>query len=151
MKSNPGLPGGSLMSKPTWSNTSRCSATSAFLISGAAAPAPTLRKMSGRPPTRPAKPWMYYSRNNQYRNFLGMSTALFIKVKAIMNEANESVRETARDVVVEILCATGIKRQEIESYFGEGSAGAALELQLTRFAGAILDQVKPKPLPKVLA
>ena len=30
MKSNPALPGGSLVSKPTWSNTSGCSATSAF-------------------------------------------------------------------------------------------------------------------------
>jgi uncharacterized protein YbcI len=32
MKSNPAVPGGSLMSKPTWSNTSGCSATSAFFI-----------------------------------------------------------------------------------------------------------------------
>ena len=31
MKSNPALPGGSLTSKPTWSNTFGCSATSVFL------------------------------------------------------------------------------------------------------------------------
>ena len=33
MKSNPAVSGGSLTSKPTWSNASRCSATSAFLFS----------------------------------------------------------------------------------------------------------------------
>ncbi len=33
MKGNPALPGGSLTSKPTWSNTSGCSATSAFFVS----------------------------------------------------------------------------------------------------------------------
>jgi len=32
MGSNPVVPGGSLMSKPTWSNTSGYSATSAFLL-----------------------------------------------------------------------------------------------------------------------
>ena len=32
MESNPALPGGSLMSKPTWLNTSGCSATSAFFV-----------------------------------------------------------------------------------------------------------------------
>ena len=32
MKSDPALPGGSLTSKPTWSNTSGCSATSAFFV-----------------------------------------------------------------------------------------------------------------------
>ena len=32
MKSNPAVPGGSLMSKPTWSNTFGFSATSAFLF-----------------------------------------------------------------------------------------------------------------------
>ena len=32
MKSNPAVPGGSLTSKPTWSNTSGCSATSAFFV-----------------------------------------------------------------------------------------------------------------------
>ena len=31
------------------------------------------------------------------------------------------------------------------SQFGEGAAGAALELRLTRFAGAIVEQAKPKP------
>ena len=34
MKSNPALPGGSLKSKPTWSNTFGCSATSAFFVLG---------------------------------------------------------------------------------------------------------------------
>ncbi len=36
MKGNPTLLGGSLMSKPTWSNTSRCSTTSAFFVFGVA-------------------------------------------------------------------------------------------------------------------
>jgi uncharacterized protein YbcI len=34
MESNPAVLGGSLMSKPTWSNTSGCSATPAFLVLG---------------------------------------------------------------------------------------------------------------------
>ena len=34
MKSNPAVPGGSLTSKPTWSNTFGCSATSAFFVLG---------------------------------------------------------------------------------------------------------------------
>jgi uncharacterized protein YbcI len=34
MKGNPAVPGGSLTSKPTWSNTSECSTTSAFLFPG---------------------------------------------------------------------------------------------------------------------
>jgi hypothetical protein len=76
------------------------------------------------------------------------------KVKAIMNEANEAVRGAARDLAVEILGALGIKPQEMESYFSEESAGAAIELRLTRFAGAILEQAKPKPplksLPRAL-
>ncbi len=38
--------------------------------------------------------------------------------------------------------ALGIKPQEMDSYFGEGSAGAAIELRLIRFAGAILEQAK---------
>ena len=62
-----------------------------------------------------------------------------------MNEANEAVREAARDLTVEILGALGIDPQEVDSYFGEGSAGAAIELRLTQFAGAILEQAKPKP------
>ena len=33
MKGNPAVPGGPLTSKPTWSNTSGCSATSAFFVS----------------------------------------------------------------------------------------------------------------------
>ncbi|MGB7734474.1 MAG: hypothetical protein WBL72_12290, partial [Thermoguttaceae bacterium] len=41
-------------------------------------------------------------------------------------------------LTVEILGALGIKPQEMDSYFGEGSAGAAIELRLIRFAGAIL-------------
>jgi hypothetical protein len=68
-----------------------------------------------------------------------------------MNEANRAVREAARDLTVELLGALGIKPQEMDSYFGEGSAGAAIELRLTRFAGAILDQAKPKPSSKSLA
>jgi hypothetical protein len=72
------------------------------------------------------------------------------KVKAIVNEANKAVREAARDLVVEILGALGIKPQEMDSYFGEESARAAIELRLTRFAGAILEQAKPKPPPKAL-
>ena len=32
MKGNPAVPGGSLMSKPTWSNAFGCSATSVFLF-----------------------------------------------------------------------------------------------------------------------
>jgi len=67
-----------------------------------------------------------------------------------MNEANNAVRKAARDLVVEILGATGIKPQEMESSFGEGSAGAAIELRLTQFAGAVLEQAKPKPSSKAL-
>jgi hypothetical protein len=32
----------------------------------------------------------------------------------------------------------------MNSHFGEGAAGAAIELRLTQFAGAILEQAKPK-------
>ena len=67
-----------------------------------------------------------------------------------MNEANEAVREAARDLTVEISGALGIKPQEMDSYFGEGSAGAAIELRLIRFAGAILEQAQAMPPPKVL-
>jgi membrane-associated protease RseP (regulator of RpoE activity) len=62
-----------------------------------------------------------------------------------MNESNRSVREAAHDVVVEILGALGIQPREMESRFGEGSAGAAIELGLTRFASAILEQIAAKP------
>jgi hypothetical protein len=62
-----------------------------------------------------------------------------------MNEANSAVREAAKDVVVEILGALGTQPQEMDAQFGEGSAGAAIELRLTRFAGAILEQARPKP------
>ena len=61
-----------------------------------------------------------------------------------MNVSNKAVREASKDVVVEILAALGIRPQEMESHFGEGSAGAAIELRLTRFASAILEQAKPK-------
>jgi hypothetical protein len=41
------------------------------------------------------------------------------------------------------------------SQFGEGAAGAGLELQLTRFAGAIVEQARSKPpiqsLPRAIA
>lgn len=61
-----------------------------------------------------------------------------------MNEANEAVREAARKLVVEILGALGVQPQEMDSSFGEGSAGAAIELRLTQFAGAILKQARAK-------
>jgi len=61
-----------------------------------------------------------------------------------MNESNKAVRDASRNVVVEILGALGIQAQDMESHFGEGSAGAAIELRLTRFANAILEQAKPK-------
>src|ERR1035438_6021787 len=44
MKSSPALPGGSLMSKPTWSNTFGCSATSAFFVLGDVKLSSTRRK-----------------------------------------------------------------------------------------------------------
>jgi hypothetical protein len=62
-----------------------------------------------------------------------------------MNEANRAVREAARDLAVEILDALGVQPQAMDSYFGEGSAGAAIELRLTRFANVILEQAKAKP------
>lgn len=68
-----------------------------------------------------------------------------------MNESNSAVREAAREVVVEILGALGVPPQEMDSHFGEGSAGAAIELRLTQFAGAILEQAASKPPPKALA
>lgn len=34
MKDNPALPGGSLKSKPTWENISKCSPTSVFFVFG---------------------------------------------------------------------------------------------------------------------
>ena len=67
-----------------------------------------------------------------------------------MNESNKSVREAAREVVVEILHALGTQPQDIESQFGEASTGAAMELQLTRFASVILEQAKPKPATRSL-
>ena len=68
-----------------------------------------------------------------------------------MNESNGAVRKAAHDAVVEILDALGTQPQGMDVNFGEGSAGAAIELRLTRFAGAILDQAKPKPSSKSLA
>ncbi len=61
-----------------------------------------------------------------------------------MNESNRAVREAAHDVVVEILGALGTQPQGMDSNFGEGSAGAAMELRLTQFASAILEQAKLK-------
>ena len=61
-----------------------------------------------------------------------------------MNEANRTIWEAARGVVVEILGALGVEPQEMESHFGEGSAGAAIELRLMRFAEAILEEANPK-------
>ena len=62
-----------------------------------------------------------------------------------MYESNKKVREASRDVVVEILAALGVQPREMESRFGEGSAAAAIELKLTRFASAILEQANPQP------
>ena len=62
-----------------------------------------------------------------------------------MNESNKAVRNAARDVVVEILQALGVQPRGMDSQFGEGSAGAAIELGLTRFASAILEQAAAKP------
>jgi hypothetical protein len=61
-----------------------------------------------------------------------------------MNEANSAVREAAHDLAVEILGALGVQPQAMDSHFGEGAAGAAIELRLTRFAGAILEQAKAR-------
>ena len=60
-----------------------------------------------------------------------------------MNEANRAVREAARDLVVEILGARGVQPEEMDLHFAEGAAGAAIELRLTQFASAILEQAKP--------
>jgi hypothetical protein len=68
-----------------------------------------------------------------------------------MNEANAAVRDAARDLAVEILGALGVQPEKMDSHFGEGSAGAAIELRLTQFAGAILEQVKPRPPIKSLS
>jgi hypothetical protein len=68
-----------------------------------------------------------------------------------VNEARKEVREAARDVVVEILGALGVQPREMDSHFGEGATGTALELCLTRFAGAILRQAQPKPPIQSLA
>ena len=68
-----------------------------------------------------------------------------------MNEANRAVREAARDVAVEILGALGVERQEMDSYFEEGAAGTAIELRLTRFAGAILGQATQRPTMQPLS
>ena len=61
-----------------------------------------------------------------------------------MNESNRTVREAASEVAVEILGVLGTQPQEMESNFGEGSAGAAIELRLTQFARAILEQAQRK-------
>ena len=67
-----------------------------------------------------------------------------------MNEANRTVRKASRDLAVEILGALGVQPQEMDSHFEEGAAGAAVELRLTRFAEAIVEQVQPKPLVQSL-
>jgi hypothetical protein len=59
-----------------------------------------------------------------------------------MNESNEAVRDAARNLTVEILQALGIEPRDVESQFGEGSAGAAIELRLTQFASVILEEAK---------
>jgi hypothetical protein len=75
---------------------------------------------------------------------MGREAALLGKVKTLMNEANKAVRKAARELTVEILVALGVQQQEMDSHFGEGAAGAAIELRLTQFAGAILEQAKVK-------
>jgi len=67
-----------------------------------------------------------------------------------MNESNKTVREAARGVAVEILGALGVEPQEMDSRFGEESAGAAIEQRLTQFAIAILEQAAPKPAIRTL-
>ena len=62
-----------------------------------------------------------------------------------MNETNGAIREAARDVVTEIMDMMGVPPQQVEAHFGEGSAGAAIELGLTRFGEAILEQAKAHP------
>ena len=62
-----------------------------------------------------------------------------------MNAANRIVREAARGVAEATLTAVGVQADEMESHFGEGSEGAAIELRLTRFAEAILAQATPRP------
>ena len=79
-----------------------------------------------------------------------VSFLFYTKEKPIMNEANRTVRKASRDLAVEILGALGVQPQEMDSHFEEGAAGAAVELRLTRFAEAILEQVKPKPLVQSL-
>jgi hypothetical protein len=79
-----------------------------------------------------------------YDSFRGRSSALLEKAKAIMNEANKAVREASRNLAFEILGALGVKPQEMNLYFGEGAAGAAIEQRLTQFAGAILAQTESK-------
>ena len=59
-----------------------------------------------------------------------------------MNEANRAVRERRETWLWKSLRPLEFQRQEIESHFGEGAIGAAIELQLTRFAVAILEQAK---------
>jgi hypothetical protein len=63
-----------------------------------------------------------------------------------MNEANKAVRAAVHDVVVEILGVLGVQPQEMDSNFGEGAGGTAIELRLLQLAGAILEQVQPMPL-----
>lgn len=67
-----------------------------------------------------------------------------------MNEANQEVREAARNLVLAILDAVGIHGNYTDTQFGEGSTAATLELGLTRFAGAILEQAGRKTQNKTI-
>jgi hypothetical protein len=67
-----------------------------------------------------------------------------------MNEANQEVREAARNLVLELLNAVGVQGDDADTQFGEGSTAATLELSLTRFAGAILEQARRAPPSKAI-
>ena len=62
-----------------------------------------------------------------------------------MNEANRAVRGSGAGRGCGNPCALGFEPQEMDSNFAEGAAGTAIELRLTRFAGAILEQANPSP------
>ena len=62
-----------------------------------------------------------------------------------MNEANRAVREAAQRRGCGNPWRPWSATARDDTHFDEGSAGAAIELRLTRFAGAILEQAKPKP------
>ena len=60
-----------------------------------------------------------------------------------MNEANKAVRDAARDLAVEILGGWS-QPQEMESYFGEGSAGPRSNCVYAVCRGHFR-KAKPKP------